>query len=67
MTSRRGTKEAQRERPRTRSLMRDESGSTRKSQNQVKARIIREFEQHDGSAADFCRQHEVSYQEMGSG
>lgn len=27
-----------------------------------KARIIREFEHHDGSAAAFCRQRGVSYQ-----
>jgi transposase-like protein len=27
-----------------------------------KARIIREFEQHRGSTADFCRQRGVSYQ-----
>ena len=29
-----------------------------------KARIIREFEHHDGSAAAFCRQRGVSYQTL---
>ena len=29
-----------------------------------KARIIREFEQHDGSAAAFCRQRAISYQAL---
>ena len=36
--------------------------SRRRYTDKEKARIIREFEQHDGSAADFCRRHEVSYQ-----
>jgi transposase-like protein len=36
--------------------------SRKRYTDQEKTRIIREFEQHDGSAADFCRQHEVSYQ-----
>jgi transposase-like protein len=29
-----------------------------------KARILQEFEHHDGSAASFCRQHDVSYQTL---
>lgn len=29
-----------------------------------KARILREFEHHDGSAASFCRQRDVSYQTL---
>ncbi|MGL5020390.1 MAG: IS66 family insertion sequence element accessory protein TnpA [Luteolibacter sp.] len=29
-----------------------------------KARILREFEHYDGSAAAFCRQHGVSYQTL---
>ena len=29
-----------------------------------KARMLREFEHHDGSAASFCRQRDVSYQTL---
>ncbi len=29
-----------------------------------KARILRDFEQHAGSAASFCRQRDVSYQTL---
>ena len=36
--------------------------SRRRHTDKEKARIIREFEQHDGSTAAFCRQRGVSYQ-----
>lgn len=35
--------------------------SRKRYTDEEKARIIREFQQHDGTAADFCRQHKVSY------
>ena len=32
--------------------------------HEEKARILREFERHDGSAASFCRQRDLSYQTL---
>ena len=36
--------------------------SRRRYTDNEKAGIIRDFGQHDGSAADFCRQRKLSYQ-----
>lgn len=40
----------------------DRGMSRTRHTDKEKARIIREFQQHDGSAAAFCRQRGISYQ-----
>ena len=53
------------EKPRSLRAPRQDRGMSRtRHTDKEKARILREFEYHDGSAAAFCRQRGVSYQTL---